>query len=92
MKREEVYKVIDGERDYQDSKWGVQNDLGKPTESYIVYMQAYLDQAVKDITFNSGDRKALDTLRKVVGLGVACFESNGVPERTADSPVQSKKD
>ena len=89
MKREDVYKVLDGERDYQDSKWGVQTDQGKRTENFIVYMQAYLNQAVNDITFNKGDEKALDTLRKVVGLGIACFEINGVPKRTSKSPVQS---
>lgn len=89
MKREDVYKVIDGERNYQDSKWGRQTDLSKRTENFIIYMQAYLNQAVNDITFNKGDQKALDSLRKVVGLGVACFEINGVPERTSTSPVQS---
>lgn len=88
-KRYKVYKIIDGERDYQDSKWGVQTDRAKPTESFIVYMKAYLDQAVKDISFNSGDAKALDTLRKVVSLGIACFEIHGVPERTIESPQQS---
>lgn len=90
MKREDIYKVIDSERDYQDSKWGVQTDRQKPTESFIVYMKAYLDRAVEDISFNSGDQMALDTLRKVVSLGIACFEIHGVPERTPSSPVQSK--
>jgi hypothetical protein len=89
MKRKDIYKVIDGERNYQDSKWGKQTRLKKRTENFIVYMQAYLNQAVNDIAFNKGDGKALDTLRKVVGLGIACFEINGVPKRTSKSPVQS---
>lgn len=89
--RQKVYEIIDGERDYQDSKWDIQTGLNKPTESYIVYMQAYLNQAIKDISFASGDQKALDSLRKVVSLGIACFEVNGVPPRTTTSPVQSTK-
>ena len=83
MDRKDVYAVIDGERNYQDNKWGPQANSNKPVESYIVYMQAYLADAIQAISKNAGTKLALDELRKVVALGVSCFEVNGVPNRKA---------
>mgnify|MGYP007067080656 CR=1 FL=1 len=79
-KRADVYAALDGERKYQDEKWNTTN-VFKPTESYLVYMKAYLDEAIHCISHDNGDFTALDKLRKVVALGVACFEDNGVPTR-----------
>lgn len=88
MKREQVYKVIDGERDYQNSKWspnhmtdGVPADEGKTVAHFIVYMDDYMTRAKHEFTGSGGDRATLEELRKVVALGVACFEAHGVPER-----------
>lgn len=80
MTREQVYDVLNGERDYQDWKWDTSKRT-KPTESYMLYMKAYLDEAIQKISHEAGDFNALDILRKVVALGVACFEDNGVPPR-----------
>lgn len=81
LPRTEVYKALDGERAYQDAKWNTANRR-KPTECYLLYMKAILDEAIQDISHNAGDIGALDKLRKVTALGVACFEDNGVPFRT----------
>lgn len=78
--RQQVYDALDGERDYQDWKWNT-SERKKPTESYMLYMKAYLDEAIQKISHEAGDFNALDILRKVVALGVACFEDNGVPPR-----------
>lgn len=78
MKREQVYKVIDGERAYQDNRWGQkQTTIGQ----YIVYMQDYLTESIHHLARENTNDKALESLRKVVALGVACFEEHGVPER-----------
>lgn len=98
--RAEVYKVIDGERAYQDSKWnestcesaGVHN----PTE-WLVYMENYLLEA-KHIVSRESDQtafpKALANIRKIAAMAVACMEQNGAPERVVVSGVKvwSQKD
>lgn len=81
MDREEVYEIIDGERQYQDDKWGDQHDAGHEVEAYILYMEDYLREAREQVSRNRGTKLALDTLRKVVALAVACFEIHGVPPR-----------
>jgi hypothetical protein len=79
MKRQEVYKIIDGERFYQDSKW---EDLDKinNVSDFMIYMQNYLNKAM--VANNPvQNRESLDNLRKVVSIGIGCFEKFGVPER-----------
>lgn len=74
MTRPEVYERIDGERSYQNEKWPPDNhDVG----SWIALMEDYLHEAKRAVN----NDEALDSLRKVVTLGVACFEQHGVPHR-----------
>jgi hypothetical protein len=46
MKREDVFKLIDRERTYQDFKWGDhnKNKFHEP-EAWILYMEYWLDRA-----------------------------------------------
>jgi hypothetical protein len=91
MDRKDVYGVIDRERDYQDKKWGgKQNDNYHEVEAYILYMQHNLNEAMKAISTQKGAQGGLEHLRKVVTLGVACFEVHGVPERVV--PADSNLD
>lgn len=77
--RKYVYETLDEERDYQDLKWGTDE---RPTVgNFLVYMQDYMTQAIHDLTHNIGDEKALDTIRKITALGVACMEQNGSVRR-----------
>lgn len=82
MEREKIYEIIDGERDYQDFKWG-----GKPHDeqhnvhAFIIFMDHYLTKAKERITKEYNNMGALEELRKVVALGVACFEISTLPER-----------
>lgn len=69
MEREEVYRVLDGERDYQDSKWPGEAHANHEVESWILYMDVYLNKAKQAITDNSGVDDALAKLRKVTALG-----------------------
>jgi hypothetical protein len=83
--REKVYGVIDGERRYQDSLSPTSETDGHHTvPEFILYMEDYLAEARKHASRVWGPeskRLALDTLRKVITMGVACMEENGVVGR-----------
>lgn len=79
--REKVYAAIDGERDYQELRRV--RDGGQPSHTpteFLVYMRSYLNEALEKasrVWGEDADPAILDTMRKVVGLGVACMEENG---------------
>lgn len=91
MDRAEVYNVIDGERSYQEKVWGdkgerrttpacrqiSQHDPGQ----WMVFMEYYMGLAKAELTTKHGEEACLHMLRKVVALGVACFEQHGCPKR-----------
>jgi hypothetical protein len=88
MKRAEVYKLIDGERDYQDKRWSVDTtDSGgkhsSPVE-WVAFMEDYLAEAKHILSRNSVSvsyPKAMDIIRKVTALGVASMEQIETPAR-----------
>lgn len=91
MERRQVYKILDGERAYQDEKWGGNlHDRNHAVESWMTYMDYYLHQAKRRISTEAGVQGGLDELRKVVALGIACFEANGVPKRDESEIVLKK--
>lgn len=85
LTREDVYTLIDQERTYQQ-KWDAkedptrQKDADKSVETWISWMEVYLHQA-KMASINVDKTETLNNLRKVLGLGVACLEYKGAPER-----------
>lgn len=80
MNRQVVYTILDEERVYQDKIWkGKSHDLG----NWIIYMEHYLNRAKKELSTETSDIPALHQLRKLVALGVACFEQHGVPSRAS---------
>lgn len=83
--RTQVYVVLDGERDYQDSLADTSETDGQHSvEEFILYMEDYLHEArtVASRTWGpDAKRRALDIIRKVTGLGVACMEQNGTVAR-----------
>jgi hypothetical protein len=90
--REEVYSAIDSERNYQDRK-GVANG-GEPhrheLESYVLYMDDYMTELkaqLSRIWTSDGQppTAALNTLRKVVALGVAAMEQHGALHRPEEA-------
>lgn len=46
-------------------------------------MRAHLDRAQNDWAGSNGDVKALDAIRKVIAIGVACGEEHGLPKKIA---------
>ncbi len=79
MERENVYKIIDNEREYQDEKWPKQRSVAEE----LLIMQTFLDKARTSYASALGEGVALDQIRKVVAIGVRCMEnhSNGVIRR-----------
>lgn len=88
--REEVYAVIDGERNYQEARKAAEGSTsfnGQHTpEEFLIYMNSYLGEANEAAARVWGadcKPRILDILRKVTALGVACMEENGVVARAS---------
>lgn len=81
MTQDEVFKIISLEREYQDRKWG--RPFGHPHEvgAYLTIMRKLLTEAEFAWASQNGDEGALDELRKVVAVGIACMEEHGAVNR-----------
>jgi len=97
MKREEVYKLIDDERDYQDLKWcSTTTSSGGhhyTPEEWITYMEDYLAEAKHSLSREThviSYMKAMSAIRKVTALGVAAMEHIPTPSREEEK-VQTQK-
>lgn len=75
--RQYVYQSIDSERDYQDTKHHHDHSILE----FAVFMRTYLEELFSEATHASVRDRALETMRKVVALGVACMEQHGAPHR-----------
>jgi hypothetical protein len=75
--RDAAKHAIDTEREYQ-KKWGE-----KPHEvaAFILYMEHHLEKARALASSMSPETPALEEIRKVTALGVACMEQHGAPPR-----------
>jgi len=83
MKRTDVYKIIDGEREYQENMIQHQDKVQQantPIAMWIIYMEEQLLRARTDI-YNMDEIRALEFIRKCTAVGVACMEHNKTPER-----------
>ena len=87
--RQEVYSLIDEERDYQDQKWNPQFTWtgGQHSVSeWILYIEDYVQEARNILARNPDPQatyKALDILRKIAAMSVAAMEQNGIVKRTS---------
>lgn len=77
------------ERSYQDRKWGTVQQRPHEVGGYITIMRKLLSDAEAAWATSRGDASALDELRKVVAVGVACFEQHGVPHRIIKPPKEA---
>jgi hypothetical protein len=90
MQRTDVYKRIDGERDYQDATWVARRtadgtpDEDKPVAEWINYIEYHLSRA-KERVYHLDTEGALAEIRKVTALGVRTMEIHGAPERIIKS-------
>jgi hypothetical protein len=95
--REEVYHVINGERIYQIGKWNedTTESGGRHTVAeFLLYMQDYLSEAIHQSSRNpdpEARNMALDTVRKITALGVACMEQNGFVARSLPADWKAER-
>ena len=82
MTREQVFELINGERDYQN-KLGPERTDGsdKTVGDYLTMLRCYLRKAEDAWTDNAGCEPALDQIRKVAAIAVRCMEDHGAPPR-----------
>ena len=86
MERKEIYRNIDIERDYQDSRWDLRNKFKSPPDEsksiaeWILYMEHHLNLAKQNVYFLNST-EALGEIRKVTALGIRTMEVHGCPER-----------
>lgn len=87
FRRDVVYKAIDGERDYQDKKWGNTLSGGRPgngertVDEFVTYIVGYANDLLVNASHFAKTEDKLHIVRKVAGLCVACMEQHGAPER-----------
>lgn len=80
MERKEVYKLIDGERFYQDSIWNENTTDSNGIHSvaeWLVYIQDYTTEAMHICSRNPDPyarNKAMENIRKIAGMCVAAME------------------
>jgi hypothetical protein len=77
--REAVYRVIDGERDYQDHKWGNLDDSNSVGD-FLTYM-ANLQRESDSKSEVDLPEASLDIIRKLTAVAVACMERHGAVRR-----------
>ncbi len=89
--RQEVFSVITDERVFQDRKWGTVEDHPHEVGSWLTILRQLLNDAERAYMSQRGDIGALDEVRKVVAVGVACMEQHGpVGRKAIDFASQSK--
>ena len=88
MKRHEVFELIVGERMYQDTKPPrPEEDAKTPVSSWILYMFHHLEIA-SDHIYSLDKPGALENIRKIAALAVACMEYNETKPRGFDEATK----
>lgn len=82
MKREDVYKLIDSERKYQEQLpyYSEEAEKKHPVSSWMIAIEKHLDNAKAEV-YKLDDAAALEEVRKIAAIAVACMENNDTPER-----------
>jgi hypothetical protein len=78
--RQEVFEVINDERDYQEKIWKRPKHNHSAIE-YLVYIDHYVKQAMELVSTKDDESDALPNLRKIAALAVAAMEEHGAIDR-----------
>jgi hypothetical protein len=83
MKREDVYKLIDGEREYQNNLWPSHEEAPQLTiGEFVLMLEEYANQARKEwIVEKRPEQKTMAVIRKIGGIAVRAMEIHGAPPR-----------
>lgn len=88
-KQADALAAVIGERSHQDRQWGDIDQRPREVGTYLTLMRKKLADAEAAFCDSDNDHDALDNLRKVVALGVACFEQHGVPSRMVPAAAKA---
>lgn len=83
----DVFKAIDGERNYQESRWNPETTTTNgihTVHEWLDYIVDYAQEAKHWLTREAkqhSDPKALENVRKIAAMAVCCMEQNGAPQR-----------
>ena len=78
----EVISAVHDERVYQNRKWGTIAEHPHEVGGYLTLMRKLLADAESAWCTQRGDEGALDEIRKVVSVGIACMEQCGAVPRS----------
>lgn len=90
MQQQSVFEAIASERDYQDRKWGAVADHPHEVGGWLMLMAVHLRRAQEAWAGANSDTEALEALRKVLAVGVACGEQHGLRGRARSQPVSRR--
>lgn len=87
--RANVYRALDGERDYQKSRANAVGDAEEhfhSLEEWAVYIEDYLAELKHSLSrvWRPGGNPTeaeLNIMRKITAMGVAAMEQHGAPQR-----------
>jgi hypothetical protein len=79
--KQEVLNAIQEERVYQNRKWGTVEQRPHEVGAWITIMRSLLSRAETAWASSKGDTGALDEIRKVAAVAIACMEQHGPVER-----------
>lgn len=82
MINQEVLTAVHDERVFQNRKWGTITEHPHEVGGYLTIMRKLLTDAEAAWSSQRGDAGALDEVRKVVAVGVACMEQHGAIQRS----------
>lgn len=89
--RNEVYKALDSERDYQDVVWPDSAHLS--IGDYLLMLEEYVFRGRREwVKEHQPELNALEMIRKVGGIAVRCMEQHGAPIRVMPNVATSKKE
>lgn len=82
MSRREAYRLIDGERAYQDERWKNSEDgPRKSVGEFLTLIRHYSHLADELYSKNDTNDAAREAVRKLAAIAVHCMEVNGAAER-----------
>jgi hypothetical protein len=77
-----VLSALHDERVFQNRKWGTIAEHPHEVGGYLTLMRKLLTEAEFAWSGQRGDVGALDEIRKVVAVGIACMEQHGTIPRS----------
>ena len=88
--RQQVFDLINGEREYQNSRWNENTTASKgihSPEEWFMYIEDYVNEAKHILSrenVQSAYPKAMAIMRKVASMAVCAMEQIETPVRVAE--------